>query len=191
MKKKLKKRLRKKYDKAMMKTAFIWAEESYCKRKQVGAILAKNGRILSTGYNGTITGADNCCEDEVVEVLLHCSRCENHDQETLFLGNKKKLGNKCTICNSSGYVVEEIKKTLTSKNTVVHAEANAIAFAGMHGIKTKGCSVYVTLSPCIECSKIMKQHGIKEVIYSEDYRVTEGIDFLREHGVKVRQIKVD
>lgn len=138
----------KKYDKAMMNTAFIWADESYCKRKKVGAILAKKGRILSTGYNGTVTGSDNNCE-------------------------------------------EEQENKLVSKNTVVHAEANAIAFAGKHGIKTKGCTVYVTLSPCIECAKIMKQHGIKKVVYGEDYRITDGIDFLKENGIKVKKLSID
>lgn len=147
----------------MMETAYIWAKESYCVRAQVGAILAKDGRILSTGYNGTITGSDNCCE-------IPCSVCN---------GKKKKMKS-CTRCQGSG---------LNSKTSVVHAEANAIAFAGKYGIKTKGCTMYVTLSPCIECSKIMMQHGIKEVYYSKSYRGDLGAKFLKENGVKVKRIK--
>ena len=131
----------KKYDVPMMQTAFIWAKQSSCKRNQVGAIIANQGRIISNGYNGTITGADNCCEDGDV-----------------------------------------------SKNTVVHAEANALMFAAKNGIPTEGCSIYVTLSPCIECAKMIIQAGIKEVMYHENYRIDQGIEFLKEHNIKVRKV---
>ena len=134
-----------KYDKPMMQTAKIWAEQSSCDRNKVGAIIANEGRIISNGYNGTITGADNTCEEVVDGVVI-------------------------------------------SKNTVVHAEANALMFAAKNGIPTNGCSIYITLSPCIECAKMIIQAGIKEVIYSEDYRINHGTEFLRKHNIKVRKI---
>jgi dCMP deaminase len=140
----------KNYDTAMMKTAFIWADESYCKRKKVGAVLAKKGRPLSCGYNGTTQGADNCCEE---------------------------------------YDGKGISSTVT-KRTVLHAEANALSFAGKYGIKTKGCTMYITLSPCLECAKLMAQHGIKKVLYNEEYRNTEGIEYLKENNIKVKQVKI-
>jgi len=136
-----------KYDNIMMKTAKLWAEESYCERSKVGAILSNDGRIVSNGYNGTISGADNCCEDE-------------------------------------------IDGKLVSKNTVVHAEANALTFAAKNGIETNGCTMYVTLSPCIECAKLMIQAGIKEVIYSDDYRILDGVNFLKEQNIKVRKMEI-
>lgn len=133
----------KKYDKAMIDTADIWSLESYCKRKQVGAVLSYEGRIISVGYNGTVTGSNNTCE---------CNK-----------GKKTKL-------------------------SVVHAEANAILFAAKSGIKTDGCTLYVTLAPCMECSKMIIQCGIKEVIYSNNYS-EDGIKFLRKCGVIVRKYK--
>lgn len=134
-----------KYDKPMMDTALIWAEQSWCKRNKVGAVISKNERIISNGYNGTISGANNNCEDEVNGELI-------------------------------------------SKNTVVHAEVNAITFAAKYGISTQGCTIYVTLSPCIECAKLMIQSGITEVVYKKDYRINHGVEFLIENGILVRKI---
>jgi dCMP deaminase len=132
-----------KYDKTLMNTAKIWSNESYCDRKKVGAVIAQDSRIISTGYNGTISGSENCCEDEVQGKLI-------------------------------------------SKNTVVHAEANAIMYAAKNGIKTDGCTLYVTMSPCVECAKMIIQSGIKRVVYSEQYRMTDGIDFLKEHNIDLQ-----
>ena len=135
-----------KYDNAMMETARVWAKQSHCIRNKVGAIISKDGRIVSNGYNGTVHGADNCCEE----------------------GNEK----------------------VVSKNSVVHAEANAILFAVKNGITTNGCKVYITLSPCIECAKMIVQSGITEVLYQTEYRDTTGIEFLKENSIQVRQILV-
>lgn len=175
----------KKYHKPMMETAYIWAKESYCKRKQVGAVLAKNGRILSVGYNGTTTGSDNKCEQIVFDKIKVCPSCEKRD-----IRDKDEL-KYCTSCNTKKFECElkviELPRLVT-KSSVIHAEANAIAFAGLNGIKTKGCTMYVTLSPCIECSKILIQHGIKKVYYAESYKGDEGVKFLRENGVKVKHL---
>jgi len=135
-----------KYNKVMMKTAFIWAEMSYCKRAKVGAVIAKDNRILVASYNGTVSGANNCCE-------------------------------------------EEKENELVSKNTVVHAEINAIAYAAKNGIKTDDCTIYITLSPCVECSKAIIQCGIKKVFYKTEYRDISGIEFLKENNISVEQIQ--
>ena len=76
---------------------------------------------------------------------------------------------------------------IVSSNKIIHAEANSILFAAKNGISTKDCILYVTLSPCVECSKMIIQSGIKEVVYSEEYRDRSGIDFLSEY-IKVRKI---
>ena len=134
------------YDKAMMGTASIWAEQSYCERHKVGAVISRSGRVVSIGYNGTVSGSDNCCEIEVDGALV-------------------------------------------SKPSVVHAEANALMFAAKNGIATNECSLFVTLTPCIECAKMIIQAGIKEVVYKDDYRLSDGRDFLAENGILVRQLK--
>ena len=155
-----------KYDKALMKTANIWAEESSCNRAKVGCVLAIDGRVITTGYNGTISGADNCCED-ACEVCGGTGKVASYEEQ------------ECDRCGGKG---------LTSKKTVVHAEANAVLFASKNGIPTDGATAYVTLMPCVECSKMLMQSGIHRVVYEKDYRDKSGIEFLKKHGMKVEKI---
>ena len=122
----------------LMKTAFIFAEASHCKRNQVGAVISVDRRIISTGYNGMPTGFTNECED----------------------GD-------------------------TTKSIVIHAEANAILFAAKNGVSLKGSKLTLTLSPCIECAKMIIQSGISHVEYHDEYRVTDGIELLEKAGVKI------
>ena len=119
--------------------ARVWAENSYCVRRQVGALMVKDQRIISDGYNGTPSGFENVCEDE----------------------------------------------NNVSKPYVLHAEANAISKVARSHNSSDGATLYVTASPCIECSKLIIQAGIKRVIYGELYRLTDGIDLLKRAGVEV------
>jgi dCMP deaminase len=128
-----------KYDKAYLRIAKEWGQLSYCKRKQVGAIIVRDRMIISDGYNGTPSGFENCCEDE-----------EN-----------------------------------LTKWYVLHAEANAILKVARSTQSCENATLYITLSPCKECSKLIHQSGIKRVVYHEEYKDTSGIDFLRRAGVEV------
>lgn len=168
---------KKRIDIAMLKTARIWGDLSYCERAKVGAVISSEGRIISNGFNGTIANSDNCCED-VVQKAIPCQPC----QESGFLTSDNVEFDKCGNCKGTGIVPQK----LVSKNTVVHAEANAILFAVKSGIKTKGSTMYVTLSPCIDCAKMIIQAGIKRVVYSNKYRGLEGIEFLKENGIKIK-----
>ncbi len=132
-----------KHDKAYMKMAKEWSKLSYCKRKKVGALIVKEKRIISDGYNGTPSGFDNVCEDESGLTKWH----------------------------------------------VLHAEANAISKVAASTQNSDGASLYVTLSPCKECSKLIYQAGIKKVFYMEAYSDTTGLEFLKKAGVDVIQIK--
>ena len=132
----------KKYDIAYLKMAETWGKLSYCKRRQVGAIIVKNRMIISDGYNGTPTGFENVCEDE-----------ENY-----------------------------------TKWYVLHAEANAILKVASSTQSCNGATLYVTLSPCRECSKLIHQSGISRVVYSEAYKDLSGVEFLKKAGVIVNQI---
>ena len=134
----------KKYDIAYLKMAETWAKLSYCKRRQVGAIIVKNRMIISDGYNGTPTGFENVCEDE-----------ENY-----------------------------------TKWYVLHAEANAILKVASSTQSCDGATLYVTLSPCRECSKLIHQSGISRVVYSEAYKDLSGVEFLKKAGVIVNQISL-
>ena len=126
----------------LMKAAHLWAKESYCKRNKVGAVLARNGRILATGYNGSLSGMPNVCEE----------------------GD-------------------------STAPHIVHAEQNVISFSAKSGIPTQGCDLYVTVSPCIMCAKLIVQSGIKRVIYDHRYRDDSGIKLLALCGVDVYQIE--
>lgn len=126
-------------DKRYIRMAGIWAENSYCQRRKVGAIVVKNQMIISDGYNGTPSGFENVCEDE----------------------------NNMT------------------KPYVLHAEANAITKIARSSNSSEGATMYVTASPCIECAKLIVQAGIRRVVYSEKYRLEDGLDLLRRAGVEV------
>jgi len=126
-------------DKRYARMARIWAENSYCERRKVGALVVKNQMIISDGYNGTPTGFENICEDE----------------------------------------------NNVSKPYVLHAEANAITKLARCGNSSDGATMYITASPCMECAKLIIQSGIKRVVYSEHYRLTDGIELLKRAGVDV------
>jgi dCMP deaminase len=126
-------------DKRYIRMAQIWAENSYCNRRKVGALIVKDKMIISDGYNGTPAGFENVCEDE---------------------------------------------NGLT-KPYVLHAEANAITKIACSSNSSKGATMYVTTSPCIECAKLIIQAGIKRVIYSEKYRLEDGLDLLRRANIEV------
>ena len=126
-------------DKRDIRMASIWAENSYCTRRQVGALIVKHQRIISDGYNGTPSGFENICED--------------------------------------GHNV--------TKPYVLHAEANAITKIARSNNSSEGATLYVTASPCIECAKLIIQAGIKRVVYSEKYRLEDGLELLKRAGIEV------
>lgn len=125
-------------DSRYLRMVAIWAENSYCQRRKVGAIIVKHDMIISDGFNGTPSGFENVCEDE------------------------------------SGF----------TKPYVLHAEANAITKVARSNNSSDGATLYITASPCMECSKLIIQAGIRRVVYHELYRITDGIDLLERAGVE-------
>lgn len=131
-----------KFDSSYLEMARVWARNSYCKRRQVGALIVKNRMIISDGYNGTPSGFENVCEDE----------------------NDK------------------------TKPYVLHAEANAITKVAKSGNSSEGATLYVTAAPCIECAKLIIQAGIKRVVYTDEYRLMDGVNLLRRAGIEVEKV---
>ena len=82
----------------------------------------------------------------------------------------------------------ELFEHLVTKPTVIHAELNAILHAARQGVSVKGATLYTTLSPCLSCSAMISQVGIKRVVYLNEYRDTTGVDVLREHGIIVDKL---
>ena len=134
---------RDKLDIRYLQMAHIWADNSYCKRRQVGALIVKDRMIISDGYNGTPSGFENICED----------------------GNN------------------------TTKPYVLHAEANAITKVAKSNNSSMGATLYVTSSPCMECSKLIIQAGITRVVFSDAYRLQDGIELLEKAGIEIKQIE--
>lgn len=163
----------KKYDRVMMETAQIWAKQSYCRRLKVGAVLSKDGRILVTGYNGTISGLKNICENSIWK----CKFCGFESSSKI---------EKCPNCG-----IDLIDEVLVTSDFVVHAEQNIIAFSAKNGISTQNCTLYITHSPCKQCSKLIAQSGITRVVYGEEYRDREGIEFLQNVGIEVEQFETN
>lgn len=131
------------YDKAYLRMAKTWAELSHCNRKQVGALIVKDGMIISDGFNGTPSGFDNCCESENGETHWY----------------------------------------------VLHAEANAILKVAKSTHNSHGATLYLTLSPCKDCSKLVIQAGINRVVFVNKYKDESGLEFLKLAGVDVVQIE--
>lgn len=172
------------YDVAYMKMAQVIGELSYANRNKVGCIIvSKNGQVISQGFNGTPAGYDNCCEEPQCscKYVKGCAFTEKPISEQMnvdFCINPKNSGYKCQYL------------TLITKREVLHAESNAIAKCAKWISSTEGATLYVTLSPCFECSKTIIQAGIKRVCYSEEYRDTTGIDFLKNNGIIVEKISI-
>ena len=132
-------------DRRYLRMAAVWAENSYCERRRVGALLVKDHMIISDGYNGTPSGFENICEDDAG----------------------------------------------VTKPYVLHAEANAITKVAASSNNSRGSTIYVTASPCIECAKLIIQAGILRVVYSDEYHTDEGIQLLRRAGIAVDYIRIN
>lgn len=132
------------------------AKMSHARRLQVGAVIVKNDRVISMGYNGMPAGWDNNCEDAIPQVVGIAP--DGHDL---------------------------IELTLKTKPEVLHAESNAIAKLAKTDGGGDGADIFITHAPCIECAKLIFQSGINRVFYGENYRDDNGIKFLKQSGIKV------
>ncbi len=144
------------WDTYFMDIAHVVARRGNCSRRQVAAILVRENRIVSTGYNGTPRGVKNCFEGG-------CPRCAGNTPPGTDLGE--------CVC--------------------LHAEENAIAQAAYHGISLQDSILYVTLSPCLTCARLVISAGIKEVVYEDEYVVVQrkARALLKEAGVKCRRYR--
>ena len=155
------------FDTKYLRMARIWAENSYAERRKVGCLIVKDNMIISDGYNGCPSGFENKCEDIRYIDEERCRHCERGH---------------CEGCDNI--------ETFT-KPYVLHAEANAITKLAKSNNSSEGATLYVTLSPCIECAKLMIQSGITRVVYIEKYRITDGLELLERAGIEVVQIEED
>ena len=144
--------MKQKFIEAYMKTAETFAELSSAVRLHVGAIIVKDDRIISIGYNGMPSGWDNTCEQLKPQPFPH-------------------------------------EPALVTKPEVLHAETNAIAKLAKSTESGLNASIFITHSPCLDCAKLIYQSGINSVYYRNAYRSEDGIQFLKQSGVKVEQLE--
>lgn len=148
-----------KFIQAYMEVAKIFAHLSSAKRLHVGAIVVKDDRIISIGYNGMPSGWDNECEELAVNVV--------------------------GVAKDGKDIVEPYLK---SKPEVLHAETNALAKLARSSESGEGATMFITHAPCLNCAKLIYQSGISTVYYDTEYRATEGVEFLEKSGVAVLKV---
>ena len=134
-------------------------QSSTCGRLQVGALIVKDGRVISMGWNGVPSGQDHCRE-----------YFEKKGWDV-----------------STEYLSSEHHKYATRNE--IHAEQNAIGYAARNGIDTDGCIIYCTMTPCISCAKLVSAAGIKEFYYLTEYRLNDGLRFLDHCGIPAWKIE--
>jgi dCMP deaminase len=133
-------------------------------RKKVGCLIVKDGQIISDGYNGTPSGFDNICEDELY----------TFDERDWY--------------GDQSWIEDKVKKRfykLVTKPEVLHAESNALMKLARSTNSSEGATVYCTYSPCFDCAKLIIQAGIKKVVYEESYRCEKGLDLLKKANIEI------
>ncbi len=140
------------FDQIFMELAINIAKRSHCVKRHVGAVLTKDTRIISIGYNGPPAGTHNC------------------DEEWPEAGCERDSRGSCSLA--------------------LHAEQNALMYAINNNTKIEGSTIYLTLTPCLACARMLFSAGVKKVIYLYSYAEykglpkDEGIDFLERFGVE-------
>ena len=156
-------------DELFIETAKLFSKRSTCLRKQVGCVIVKDGRIISTGYNGTMSNQQHCSEYFAKYFLQDEYRNADTFEQWINSEEFYNLHRDFSIFEN-------------------HAEVNCIAFAVKNGININNSIAYVTLSPCLDCAKLIISSGIKKVIYLEKYdRDDRGINYLIKNDVECVQ----
>ncbi len=171
--------MKKKYIDYYMDVAERTGKLSHAIRRQVGAVIVKDNRILSYGYNGMPTGWDNECEYKEYMNAAKAGFLSDEDKKTMFPHEE-----------FDPEVGSNRRYRLVTKDEVLHAESNAIAKVSGSTESSEDATLFVTTAPCIHCAKMIFQSGVKNVFYRDSYRDTAGVDFLTKGGVSVTQYTV-
>lgn len=161
--------IRPSHDEVLMEAAKNISRRGTCSRLQVGAVIVKDTRPISWGYNGAPSGLPHC---------THECKCYNSNHQ---------LGCQCPGCTNRHYVDCGLDKPC---EVSVHAENNAIAFAARHGLATEGTTMYCTHQPCLKCAQLAINAGIVRVVFGSVYRDVSGINLLISASVLVEGLTV-
>jgi dCMP deaminase len=160
-----------KFVQAYMDVAERFAQLSSAQRLHVGAIIVKDDRIISIGYNGMPSGWENCCENKIYMTENDNYMRAPGELETVF-----------------PFKDENGRYRMKSKPEVLHAETNAIAKLARSAESGEGSTMFITHAPCLNCAKIIYQSGIKEVYYRTAYREKDGVEFLEKSNIGVSKV---
>lgn len=167
-----------KFIKAYMKTAEVFAELSHARRLHVGAIVVKDDRIISIGYNGMPAGWDNNCEDK-----------DYMNSDAGGWLNPDEIEQRWPFEELHGEFQDmSIRYALKTKPEVLHAETNAIAKLAKSTESGQGASMFITHAPCLDCAKLIYQSGINSVFYRDSYRSDAGVEFLKKSNISVTKV---
>ena len=155
------------------------AKLSSAVRRQVGAVIVKDNRILSYGYNGMPTGWDNTCENKE---YMNAAKAGFMPHEDII--------DKFPYEEYSEEYGANRRYRLVTKDEVLHAESNAVAKVSGSTESSEDATLFVTTAPCIHCAKMIFQSGIKNVFYRDTYRDDAGVEFLTKGGVSVTRYPV-
>lgn len=180
-------------DQLFMRAAFLFSEQSTCLRGNVGAVIVKDRRIISTGYNGAPPGLPHCTEvgceeygfvtpDELIDKI---DRTEGRGQGGIYVRGMRRGAH--AYLNQ---IEDDIGHLIVGCRRAIHAEANAVAFAARAGVPTQGATIYCTHAPCLPCSQLIISAGIEAVYYAKEYRAA-ALDLLDKALVQVRKVEVD
>ncbi len=162
-----------KFQKLYNNIAHEVAKMSHARRLQVGAVIVKNDRVISMGYNGMPAGWENNCEDQVWDPGAGgWLDPDEFDAKYPYEGWHEQAG-------------RNVRYGLKTKPEVLHAESNAIAKLAKSNDSGDGADIFITHAPCMECAKLIFQSGISRVYYNQNYRDDSGIRFLKQSGVEV------
>lgn len=169
--------MKEKFKQAYMDTARRFAELSPAQRRKVGAIVVKDDRIISIGYNGMPVGWDNECE---YKEYMNAAKAGFMSDEA--------IQERFPHTEYNREVDAHRRYRLVTKDEVLHAESNAIAKLAKSNESGLGADLFVTTAPCIHCAKLIHQSGIRRVWYSDNYRDDAGINFLEKSGIQVEKL---
>lgn len=188
------------WDKVHMATALNYASMSKCAAKKVACILVKDKAIISIGINGTAPGAENCCDrfekkdgtwyrKSSTDILVGTTYDykQNLGRSVIFEDtSKREYLQEVTICEDQREHFE------WSQANEIHAEDNALGKAARNGFSTEGATAYVTHSPCRACAKALASHGIKRILYLEEFdNIAEVEGFLNGYGIQIERMELE
>lgn len=166
-----------------MQTAETFAELSHARRLHVGAIVVKDDRIISIGYNGMPAGWDNNCEDKSYSSGDEGGWISPEEIEAQWPYEElvHEVQSDDTVWSRTR------RYNLKTKPEVLHAETNAISKLAKSNESGDGATMFITHAPCLDCAKLIYQSGINSVFYRSSYRSADGVEFLKKSGVKVEK----